>query len=127
MEVIAEEEEDEDDDDDDDADGSSSSGSGTEFVPSAWNSEATPNRSALRSPDKKSVSTILNFCILFINFKINFPCIDCILLIDCIYRNYMEKESRKYRYPKIRNRKSIALTDEVSRKVIDRFKKLNTL
>ncbi|KAJ9591248.1 hypothetical protein L9F63_002213, partial [Diploptera punctata] len=53
MEVIAEEEEDE-DDDDDDADGSSSSGSGTEFVPSAWNSEATPNRSALRSPDKKS-------------------------------------------------------------------------
>jgi hypothetical protein len=58
MEVIAEEEEDdeEEDDDDDDADGSSSSGSGTEFVPSAWNSEATPNRSALRSPDKKSVS-----------------------------------------------------------------------
>ena len=56
MEVIAEEEEDE-EDDDDDADGSSSSGSGTEFVPSAWNSEATPNRSALRSPDKKSVST----------------------------------------------------------------------
>jgi hypothetical protein len=54
MEVIAEEEEDE--EDDDDADGSSSSGSGTEFVPSAWNSEATPNRSALRSPDKKSVS-----------------------------------------------------------------------
>ncbi|XP_069692335.1 uncharacterized protein [Periplaneta americana] len=54
MEVIAEEEEDEDDDDDDDADGSSSSGSGAEFVPSAWNSEATPNRSALRSPDKKS-------------------------------------------------------------------------
>jgi hypothetical protein len=54
MEVIAEEEEDEEDDDDDD--GSSSSGSGTEFVPSAWNSEATPNRSALRSPDKKSVS-----------------------------------------------------------------------
>ncbi|XP_021936658.1 uncharacterized protein LOC110838102 isoform X2 [Zootermopsis nevadensis] len=56
MEVIAEEEEDEEeeDDDDDDADGSSSSGSGTEFVPSAWNSEATPNRSALRSPDKKS-------------------------------------------------------------------------
>jgi hypothetical protein len=55
MEVIAEEEEDE-ADDDDDADGSCSSGSGTEFVPSAWNSEATPNRSALRSPDKKSVS-----------------------------------------------------------------------
>lgn len=53
MEVIAEEEE---EDEDDDADGSSSSGSGTEFVPSAWNSEATPNRSALRSPDKKSVS-----------------------------------------------------------------------
>jgi hypothetical protein len=53
MEVIAEEEEDE---DDDDADGSSSSGSGTEFIPSAWNREATPNRSALRSPDKKSVS-----------------------------------------------------------------------
>jgi hypothetical protein len=51
MEAIAEEEE-----DDDDADGSSSSGSGTEFVPSAWNSEAMPNRSALRSPDKKSVS-----------------------------------------------------------------------
>jgi tyrosine kinase 2 len=49
MEVIVEEEE-----DDDDSDGSSSSGSGTEFVPSAWNSEATPNRSALRSPDKKS-------------------------------------------------------------------------
>ena len=56
MEVIAEEEEDDEEDDDDDADGSSSSGSGTEFVPSAWNSEATPNRSALRSPDKKSVS-----------------------------------------------------------------------
>jgi hypothetical protein len=72
MEVIAEEEEVEEDDDDDDdndgddddddeededdEDGSSSSGSGTEFVPSAWNSEATPNRSALRSPDKKSVS-----------------------------------------------------------------------
>jgi hypothetical protein len=53
MEVIAEEQE---DDDDDNVDGSSSSGSGTEFVPSAWNSEATPNRSALRSPDKKSVS-----------------------------------------------------------------------
>jgi hypothetical protein len=52
MEVIAEEEEDE----DDDGGGSSSSGSGTEFIPSAWNSEATPNRSALRSPDKKSVS-----------------------------------------------------------------------
>jgi hypothetical protein len=51
MEVIVEEEEDEDDDD-----GSSSYGSGTEFVPSAWNSEAMPNRSALRSPDKKSVS-----------------------------------------------------------------------
>jgi len=50
MEAIAEEEEDEDDD------GSSSSGSGTEFIPSAWNREATPNRSALRSPDKKSVS-----------------------------------------------------------------------
>lgn len=67
MEVIAEEEEDE----DDDADGSSSSGSGTEFVPSAWNREATPNRSALRSPDKKSVSihffdflvqTVVGFC-----------------------------------------------------------------
>jgi hypothetical protein len=59
MEMIAEEqeeEEEEDDDDDDGADGSSSSGSGTEFVPSAWNSEATPNRSALRSPDKKTVS-----------------------------------------------------------------------
>jgi hypothetical protein len=54
MEAIAEEEEDE--DEDDDADGSSSSGSGTEFIPSAWNREATPNRSALRSPDKKSVS-----------------------------------------------------------------------
>ena len=50
MEAIAEEEEDEDED------GSSSSGSGTEFVPSAWNREATPSRSALRSPDKKSVS-----------------------------------------------------------------------
>jgi hypothetical protein len=63
MEVIAEEQEEEDDDDDDDgADGSSSSGSGTEFVPSAWNSEATPNRSALRSPDKKSVSVE---CLLF--------------------------------------------------------------
>jgi hypothetical protein len=56
MEAIAEEEEDEAEDEDDDADGSSSSGSGTEFVPSAWNREATPNRSALRSPDKKSVS-----------------------------------------------------------------------
>jgi tyrosine kinase 2 len=52
MEVIAEEEEDEDEDEDDD--GSSSSGSGTEFIPSAWNREATPNRSALRSPEKKS-------------------------------------------------------------------------
>ncbi|GLH02940.1 Tyrosine-protein kinase transmembrane receptor Ror [Gryllus bimaculatus] len=51
MEVIAEEEEDEDDDEEDD--GSMSSESGTEFIPSAWNSEATPNRSALRSPDKK--------------------------------------------------------------------------
>ncbi|XP_067005607.2 uncharacterized protein [Anabrus simplex] len=50
MEVIAEEEEEEEDEDED---GSTSSGSGTEFVPSAWNSEATPNRSALRSPDKK--------------------------------------------------------------------------
>jgi len=57
MEAIAEEEEDEDEDEDDD--GSSSSGSGTEFVPSAWNREATPNRSALRSPDKKSVSILL--------------------------------------------------------------------
>ncbi|XP_049853256.1 uncharacterized protein LOC126334745 isoform X4 [Schistocerca gregaria] len=53
MEVIEEEEEDDDDNDDDDDD-SSSSGSGAEFVPSAWNSEATPNRSALRSPDKRS-------------------------------------------------------------------------
>lgn len=52
MAVIEEEEEDDEEDDDDDD--SSSSGSGAEFVPSAWNSEATPNRSALRSPDKRS-------------------------------------------------------------------------
>lgn len=52
MEVIEEEEE----NDEDDEDCSSSSGSGTEFIPSAWNSEAVPNRSALRSPEKKSVS-----------------------------------------------------------------------
>jgi hypothetical protein len=62
MEMIAEEEEDE--DEDDDADGSSSSGSGTEFIPSAWNSEATPNRSALRSPDKKSesIQSFISWC-----------------------------------------------------------------
>nr|CAD7406279.1 unnamed protein product [Timema cristinae] len=55
MEVIAEEDEDDDEEDDDeDDDGSISSGSGAEFVPSAWNSAATPNRSSLRSPDKKS-------------------------------------------------------------------------
>ncbi|XP_065338631.1 uncharacterized protein LOC135938699 isoform X3 [Cloeon dipterum] len=45
MDVIEEEDED---------DGSSCSSSETEFIPSSWNSEATPNRSSLRSPEKKS-------------------------------------------------------------------------
>lgn len=49
MASIAEEDEDDCGEDESDSEGSA------EFVPSAWNSEATPNRSALRSPDKKSV------------------------------------------------------------------------
>lgn len=46
-------------DEDGSAGGSSSCSSDSEddaeFVPSAWNSQATPSRSALRSPDKKVV------------------------------------------------------------------------
>jgi len=49
MDVIEEEDED---------DGSSCTSSETEFIPSSWNSEATPNRSSLRSPERKSVSQI---------------------------------------------------------------------
>ncbi|XP_059477234.1 uncharacterized protein LOC132197739 isoform X2 [Neocloeon triangulifer] len=45
MDVIEEEDED---------DRSSCSSSETEFIPSSWNSEATPNRSSLRSPERKS-------------------------------------------------------------------------
>lgn len=37
--------------------GSSDSEDDADFVPSAWDSQATPSRSALRSPDKKVVCT----------------------------------------------------------------------
>ena len=36
---------------------SSDSEDDADFVPSAWDSQATPSRSALRSPDKKVVSS----------------------------------------------------------------------
>lgn len=53
MSSILEEEE------EDDRSGSSSCSSDSEddaeFVPSAWDSQATPSRSALRSPDKRVV------------------------------------------------------------------------
>lgn len=54
-------EENEEDDEDDDGNESStgSSASITDFVPSAWNSQAVPNKSALRSPTKKNVSNQL--------------------------------------------------------------------
>lgn len=52
--------EDEEDDEDDDS-STGSSASITDFVPSAWNSQATPSRPALRSPDKKTVSSFKKF------------------------------------------------------------------
>lgn len=52
--------EDEEDDEDDDS-STGSSASITDFVPSAWNSQATPSRPALMSPDKKTVSSFKKF------------------------------------------------------------------
>lgn len=51
--------EDEQEDEDDDS-STGSSASITDFVPSAWNSQATPSRPALRSPDKKTVNLTKN-------------------------------------------------------------------
>lgn len=51
MEVIAEENSDTADEDDDDEEDEMEE---TEFVPSAWDSQATPTKSALRSPEKST-------------------------------------------------------------------------
>jgi hypothetical protein len=66
MERIEEEDEKEEDEDGSE-DGSGSEGSGAEFIPSTWDSTATPTKSAIKSP-----ASLVRHFLLFISFLASF-------------------------------------------------------